>query len=110
MLVITFQIDNCYGITSKLFIILILVHGYYMVISMKSLHLIKIRRGPYKFKSASAFNKCLNNIKMIDLGFSVPRFTCTNKPKFNHNKTFPNSIIMERLDKFYANNKWLELF
>lgn len=47
---------------------------------------------------------------MIDLGFTSPRFTWTNKSNFKHKKNHPNSIIMERLDKFYGNNKWLELF
>lgn len=48
---------------------------------------------------------------MFDLGFAGSRFTWTNKPKYRHNnKNTNNKIIMERLDKFFANHKWIELY
>lgn len=46
----------------------------------------KFGGAPINIKKSSTFNKYLNNIKMIDLGFSGPRYIWTNKPNFNHQK------------------------
>lgn len=47
---------------------------------------------------------CLHNANLIDLGFSGQRFTWSNK------RTTHNKLILECLNKFYANENWLHLF
>lgn len=94
----------------KLFMIIILVHGYYFgdfneICSSNE----KFGGAPINIKRSSNFNKCLNNIKMIDLEFLGPHFTWTTNLSLI-TKNHPKSIIIEQLDKFFANNKWVELF
>ncbi len=46
----------------------------------------------------SAFKNCLDARNLLDLGFSGPQFTWTNKR--------PNDLVMERLDKVLCNPSW----
>ena len=45
------------------------------------------------------FKECLDYCNMIDLGFSGPRFTWTNKREVG-------ALIQERIDKFFVNPSW----
>ena len=47
--------------------------------------------------------ECLNNCNMIDIGFSSPRFTWTNKRE-------GQALIQERLDRFFINPSWCLLY
>ena len=42
------------------------------------------------------FKECLDNYGMIDIGFSSPRFTWTNKREVQ-------TLIQERIDRFFVN-------
>ena len=42
------------------------------------------------------FKECLDNCGMIDIGFSSPRFTWTNKREVQ-------TLIQERIDRFFVN-------
>lgn len=64
----------------------------------------KFGGNPVSLNRISAFLNCIDNIGLIDLGFSRPRFTWTNKHKKKH------TIIYERLDRFLCTNEWLKLF
>ena len=46
----------------------------------------------------SAFKNCLDACNLLDLGFSGPQFTSTNK--------HPNGLVMERLDRVLCNPSW----
>ena len=48
------------------------------------------------------FKECLDRCNMIDLGFSGPRFTWTNKSDIS-------SLIQERIDRFFVNLDWWHL-
>ena len=48
------------------------------------------------------FKECLDMCNMIDLGFSGPRFTWTNKSDIS-------SLIQERIDRFFVNLDWWHL-
>ena len=45
------------------------------------------------------FKECLDYCNMIDLGFSGPRFTWTNKREVG-------ALIQERIDRFFVNPSW----
>lgn len=45
---------------------------------------------------ALEFKECLDNCKFLDLGFVGPKFTWTNKRPIT-------SLILERLDRYFAN-------
>ena len=45
------------------------------------------------------FKDCLDSCNMVDLGFSGPRFTWSNRRRVR-------SLIQERLDRFFANTNW----
>lgn len=70
----------------------------------------KFGGAPTRINRSFAFNNCINNINMIDLGFPSSRLTWTNKPKTHQPQTSNNKLIMECLDKFYANHAWVNLF
>ena len=53
-------------------------------------------------KQMSIFNDFLNNYNLLDLDFSGPRFTWTNKRD--------NGLVMKRLDKVLSNPQWKLLF
>lgn len=61
-------------------------------------------------RRSNTFNNCLNSLGMIDLGFAGSRFTWINKPKLHNNINSSKFLIMECLDKFLANDKWIHLF
>jgi hypothetical protein len=46
---------------------------------------------------------CMNSCNMIDMGFSRPKFTWTNGQPVS-------SLIMQRLDRAWANSEWRTLF
>ena len=49
------------------------------------------------------FKECLDKCNMIDLGFSGPRFTWTNRREMD-------ALIQERIDRFFVNPEWFSLF
>ena len=49
------------------------------------------------------FKECLDNCNVVDLGFSGPRFTWTNRRKVQN-------LIQERIDRFFVNPEWCVLF
>ena len=49
------------------------------------------------------FKECLDNCGMIDMGFSGPRFTWTNKREVQ-------ALIQERIDRFFVNASWCTLY
>ncbi|XP_075655125.1 uncharacterized protein LOC142625332 [Castanea sativa] len=51
---------------------------------------------PISMSRAISFKECLDVCNMADLGFQGPRFTWTNKNDIN-------TLIQERLDRFFAN-------
>ena len=46
-----------------------------------------------------AFKNCLDLCSMVDMGFSGPRYTWTNKRDINN-------LILERIDRFFMNPDW----
>ncbi|XP_075658740.1 uncharacterized protein LOC142628551 [Castanea sativa] len=52
---------------------------------------------------ALLFKDCLDARNMVDLGFSGPRFTWSNRRGFRN-------LIQERLDRFFGNPKWCTLY
>ena len=44
-----------------------------------------------------AFKDCLDRCSMVDMGFSGPRYTWTNKRDISN-------LILERIDKFFMND------
>ncbi|XP_023881794.1 uncharacterized protein LOC111994169 [Quercus suber] len=50
-----------------------------------------------------AFKECLDWCSMVDMGFSGPRFTWTNKRDINN-------LILERIDRFFMNPEWCVLY
>uniref|UniRef100_A0A2N9GX50 CCHC-type domain-containing protein n=1 Tax=Fagus sylvatica TaxID=28930 RepID=A0A2N9GX50_FAGSY len=51
----------------------------------------------------SEYCDCMNNCNMIDLGFSGPKYTWTNGQPVS-------SLIMQRLDRAWANSEWRTFF
>ena len=49
------------------------------------------------------FKEYLDNCGMIDIGFSGPRFTWTNKREVQ-------ALIQERIDRFFVNASWCILY
>ncbi|KAK6786509.1 hypothetical protein RDI58_015034 [Solanum bulbocastanum] len=64
----------------------------------------KLGGKPINNTKCSSFIRCLDDMNMIDLGFTGQKYTRTNKHK--NNKT----LIMERLDHFLSNHDCLSLF
>ena len=50
-----------------------------------------------------AFKDCLDFCNMVDMGFSGPRYTWTNKRDINN-------LILERIDRFFMNPDWCVLY
>ena len=49
------------------------------------------------------FMECLDSCNMIDMGFTSPRYTWTNKRDLNN-------LILERIDRFFMNLDWCLLY
>ena len=49
------------------------------------------------------FKECLDRCNIVDLGFAGPRFTWTNKREVS-------ALIQERIDRFFVNLEWWNLF
>ena len=49
------------------------------------------------------FKDCLDKCNMVDLGFSRPRYTWTNRKDLNN-------LIQERIDRFFTNLSWCLLY
>lgn len=49
------------------------------------------------------FKECLDKCNMVDMGFSGPRYTWTNRREIH-------SLIQERIDKFFMNPSWCLLY
>nr|XP_023878277.1 uncharacterized protein LOC111990725 [Quercus suber] len=58
---------------------------------------------PINIGRALKFKACLDACGMIDLGFSGPKFTWSNRREVN-------GLIQERLDKCFANLAWRNLY
>ena len=52
---------------------------------------------------ALLFKECLDKYNMIDIGFSGPHYTWTNKREVQ-------ALIQERIDRFFVNPSWCLLF
>ena len=50
-----------------------------------------------------AFKDYLDSCNMVDMGFSDPRYTWTNKRDLNN-------LILERIDSFFMNPDWCLLY
>ena len=49
------------------------------------------------------FKDCLDKCSMVDMGFSGPRYTWSNKRDLNN-------LILERIDRFFGNPNWCLLY
>nr|XP_023879291.1 uncharacterized protein LOC111991724 [Quercus suber] len=49
------------------------------------------------------FKECLDSCNMVDMGFTGPRYTWTNKRDLNN-------LILERIDRFFMNPDWCLLY
>ncbi|KAK4713764.1 hypothetical protein R3W88_019671 [Solanum pinnatisectum] len=70
---------------------------------MKSLGIMKVWGGGGFINNtiSNLFRKCLDQCRLLDLGFKGGKFTWTNKRYKNR-----QSLILERLDRCLANNSW----
>ena len=50
-----------------------------------------------------AFKDCLDKCSMVDMGFSSPRYTWTNKRDISN-------LIIERIDRFFMNPDWCVMY
>ena len=50
-----------------------------------------------------AFKDCLDRCSMVDMRFSGPRYTWTNKRDFNN-------LILEKIDRFFMNPDWCVIY
>ena len=57
---------------------------------------------PANTRRINAFQNCLDACNLLDLGFNAPRFMWTNKRD--------RGLVMERLDCFFCNPSWQNLF
>ncbi|XP_023883670.1 uncharacterized protein LOC111995958 [Quercus suber] len=58
---------------------------------------------PVNLSRSLLFKDCLDNCNMVDMGFSGPRYTWTNKREINN-------LIQERIDRIFMNPSWCLLF
>ena len=58
---------------------------------------------PVSIYRSLLFKDCLDKCNMVDLGFSGPRYTWTNRRELNN-------LIQERLDRFFVNPSWCLLY
>ena len=49
------------------------------------------------------FKDCLDKCNMVDMGFRGPRYTRTNRREIS-------SLIQERIDRFFMNSSWCQLY
>lgn len=62
----------------------------------------KFRGNMPNFNRMHEFNKMINDSKLLNLGFTGPKYTWSNCRKKN--------LILERLDRCMANSSWLDKF
>ena len=62
----------------------------------------KLGGRPVSRMRSDLFATTMDNCELVDLGFSGPKFTWSNKRKLNP--------IMERLDRGWANSDWIQSF
>lgn len=55
---------------------------------------------------SSLFWSCIDSYNLLDLGFEEGRYTWSN----HRNKYHGSRLIMEQLDRVFANEQWLEFF
>ena len=58
---------------------------------------------PVSVNRSLMLKDCLDKCNMIDLGFSGPRFTWTNRREIQ-------GLIQERIDRFFVNPSWCLLY
>ena len=63
----------------------------------------KFRERPISIYKSLLFKDCLDKCNMVDLGFSGPRYTWTNRRELNN-------LIQERIDRFFMNPSWCLLY
>ena len=57
----------------------------------------------FNINQSLAFKDCLDRCNMVDMGFSSPRYTWTNKRDFNN-------LILEKIDRFFMNPDWCVIY
>ena len=58
---------------------------------------------PVSISRSLLFKDCLDRCNIVDLGFSGPRYTWTNRRELNN-------LIQERIDRFFMNPSWCLLY
>ena len=58
---------------------------------------------PVNISRSLLFKDCLDKCNMVDLGFSGPRYTWTNRREINN-------LIQERIDRYFMNPSWCLLY
>nr|XP_023927086.1 uncharacterized protein LOC112038505 [Quercus suber] len=58
---------------------------------------------PVNLSRALRFQECLDNCRMIDIGFSGPRYTWSNRRPLSR-------LIQERIDRVFVNAEWNSLY
>lgn len=58
---------------------------------------------PVNVNRAIRFQECLDKCKMIDIGFSSPRYTWLNLRPLT-------GLIQERIDRVFINSSWIALY
>ena len=58
---------------------------------------------PVSIHRSLLFKDCLDKCNMVDLGFSGPRYTWSNRKDLNN-------LIQERIDRFFMNPSWCLLY
>ena len=58
---------------------------------------------PVSINRSLLFKDCLDKCNMVDMGFSGPRYTWTNRREIS-------SLIQERIDRFFMNPSWCLLY
>lgn len=64
----------------------------------------KFGGNPINQRRANFLWNCINNCQLMDLGFKRCKYTWSNRRRSS------KGLIMERLDKIFANKEWLSLF
>ena len=63
----------------------------------------KLGGNPLSVRRVREYRECMDHRNLLDLGFSVPKFTWTNKRDIGN-------LIQERLDRCWATPSWKVLF
>ena len=58
---------------------------------------------PVSINRSLLFKECLDKCNMVDMGFNGPKFTWTKRREIN-------SLIQERIDRFFMNPNWCLLY